>query len=102
MGSRSTRHERTGPASHTRAPFVVVGTAGYVTGRKPPGLPPQQLRVIRLAAGGASNREIATRLGISPRTVGNHLYKAFPRLGIASRDELRSLLRTGHALLTDQ
>jgi DNA-binding CsgD family transcriptional regulator len=72
-----------------------------VTGRKPPGLPPQQLRVIRLAAGGASNREIATRLGISPRTVGNHLYKAFPRLGIASRDELRGLLSTGHALLTD-
>ncbi|MEV6864212.1 LuxR family transcriptional regulator [Streptosporangium subroseum] len=72
-----------------------------VTGRKPPGLPPQQLRVIRLAAGGASNREIATRLGISPRTVGNHLYKAFPRLGVASRDELEGLLRTGHALLTD-
>ena len=51
-------------------------------------LTPQELQVVRLAATGLSNRDIATRLFLSPRTVGYHLYKAYPKLGIASRREL--------------
>jgi DNA-binding CsgD family transcriptional regulator len=35
---------------------------------------------VRLAAAGSSNREIAAQLFLSPRTVGHHLYKAYPRL----------------------
>ncbi|MFB9639609.1 helix-turn-helix transcriptional regulator [Streptomyces spiralis] len=53
----------------------------------------QERRIARLAAAGLSNRQIADQLFISPRTVGSHLYKVFPRLGISSRRELRSALR---------
>ncbi|MFC4899981.1 LuxR C-terminal-related transcriptional regulator [Streptosporangium amethystogenes subsp. fukuiense] len=35
----------------------------------------------------SSNRNVEARLDLSPRTVGYHLYKAFPKLGITSRAE---------------
>jgi DNA-binding CsgD family transcriptional regulator len=54
----------------------------------------QELRIARLAAEGLSNREIGERLFLSPRTVGSHLYKIFPKLGIANRAQLGAALRT--------
>ncbi|MFI0448980.1 AAA family ATPase [Actinomadura sp. 6N118] len=54
-------------------------------------LTPQELQVVRLAAAGMSNREIGAQLFLSPRTVGYHLYKAYPKLGVASRNELSRL-----------
>jgi DNA-binding NarL/FixJ family response regulator len=55
-------------------------------------LTPQELQVAQLAAEGLSNKEIAERLYLSNRTVGTHLYRLFPKLGIASRAELRDAL----------
>ena len=55
-------------------------------------LSPQEREVVRLAAAGATNREIAAQLFLSPRTVGHHLYRAFPKLGINSRTELPQAL----------
>ncbi|GKQ41773.1 LuxR C-terminal-related transcriptional regulator [Streptomyces sp. A012304] len=52
----------------------------------------QQLRVARMAAEGATNREIAARLALSPRTIDHHLRGVFTRLGIRSRIELVRLL----------
>ncbi|MER6133161.1 LuxR C-terminal-related transcriptional regulator [Streptomyces sp. NPDC001815] len=52
----------------------------------------QQLMVARMAAEGATNREIASRLLLSPRTIDHHLRGVFTRLGIRSRIELVRLL----------
>jgi len=55
-------------------------------------LTPQELQVAQLAAEGLSNKEVAERLYLSTRTVGTHLYRLFPKLGITSRTELRDAL----------
>ncbi|HSK92038.1 MAG TPA: AAA family ATPase [Euzebyales bacterium] len=54
-------------------------------------LTPQELQVVRRAAIGLSNREIAAQLFLSPRTVGHHLYKAYPKLGVSRRAQLAQL-----------
>jgi DNA-binding CsgD family transcriptional regulator len=53
----------------------------------------QQHTIVRLAAEGLTNKQIAQRLFLSARTVGTHLYQAFPKLGVTSRAGLRDALR---------
>ncbi len=55
-------------------------------------LTPQELEIAMLGASGLSNKEIAQQLSLSPRTVGAHLYRIFPKLGITSRAALRDAL----------
>ena len=50
----------------------------------------REREVVALAAEGLSNREIAERLVVSPRTVENHLHRAFAKLGVRSRSDLRA------------
>ncbi|WP_433824930.1 LuxR C-terminal-related transcriptional regulator [Actinoplanes sp. CA-015351] len=53
----------------------------------------QQERIAALVAGGATNREVAQELHLSPRTVDHHLRNVFARLGVRSRTEMaRKLL----------
>jgi DNA-binding CsgD family transcriptional regulator len=52
----------------------------------------QEHRIAMLAASGLSNKQIGSRLYLSPRTVGAHLYRVFPKLGISSRAALRDAL----------
>ena len=52
----------------------------------------QELQIAQLAADGLSNREIGQRLFVSHRTVGTHLYRIFPKLGITRRNELEAAL----------
>jgi DNA-binding CsgD family transcriptional regulator len=56
-------------------------------------LTPQEREIALLAASGLSNKEIGQRLVVSPRTVGVHLYRVFPKLGISSRAALRDALK---------
>ena len=60
-------------------------------------LTPQELQIAQLAAAGLSNREIGEKLYLSHRTVGSHLYRMFPKLGITSRSQLARALN-GSAL----
>lgn len=55
-------------------------------------LTPQELQVVQLAAAGHTNKQIAAQLYLSPRTVGHHLYKAYPKLGVTARSELAGLV----------
>jgi DNA-binding CsgD family transcriptional regulator len=51
-------------------------------------LTPPELRIAQSVAQGQSTRDIAAALGLSPRTVEDHLYKLFPKLGVTSRAQL--------------
>jgi DNA-binding CsgD family transcriptional regulator len=55
-------------------------------------LSPQQREIIILAGRGMTNREIAERLFLSPRTVASHLYRSYPKLGISGRHQLHELI----------
>jgi DNA-binding CsgD family transcriptional regulator len=55
-------------------------------------LTPSELRVARLAADGQTNREIAHGLYVTPKTIEGHLARAYAKLGIAGRGELRDAL----------
>jgi len=55
-------------------------------------LSPQELQIARMAAAGMTNRQIGEKLYLSHRTIGSHLYRIFPKLGITSRAELRDAL----------
>ena len=61
-------------------------------------LTPQQREIVILAGRGLTNREIADRLFLSPRTVASHLYRSYPRLGIAGRHQLRDLVARADAV----
>ncbi|MFE0804619.1 LuxR C-terminal-related transcriptional regulator [Streptomyces sp. NPDC058812] len=52
----------------------------------------RQRQIVTLAAAGLSNRQIAERLTLSVRTVGNHLYGAYTRLGAGDRSALPWLM----------
>jgi DNA-binding NarL/FixJ family response regulator len=47
-----------------------------------------------MVAEGLSNRQIAEQLYLSHRTVGAHLYRIFPKLGITSRSQMSGLLQS--------
>jgi DNA-binding CsgD family transcriptional regulator len=55
-------------------------------------LTPQQRQIVRMASDGLTNREIGDRLFLSPRTVSSHLYRSFPKLGVADRHQLRDVI----------
>ncbi|AZM64326.1 helix-turn-helix transcriptional regulator [Streptomyces sp. WAC 01420] len=55
-------------------------------------LTPQQLRIARYVAEGATNREVALSLSVSTRTVDYHLRNVFATLGVRSRVELARLV----------
>lgn len=66
---------------------------GMTRGTVPTALSHQERTVAGLAATGATNRQIAERLGLSPRTVGSHLSRVFQKLGVTSRAALGEALR---------
>ncbi len=92
---------RGGFASMAAAPWLArvdgeLRAAGHRSTAVPPAgqasLTAQELQIAEMAALGLTNKQIAERLYLSHRTVGAHLYRIFPKLGIASRAGLRDAL----------
>ena len=66
----------------------VLGAAGHRISRRragPAGLTAREVEVLRLAARGLSNKDIASRLVISPKTVANHIEHIYAKIGVSSR-----------------
>lgn len=57
------------------------------------GLTPREIEIMDLIAEGLSNRQIAARLVISPKTVKNHICNIYQRIGIHERRQAISLWR---------
>ena len=53
----------------------------------------REVEIVQLVASRKSNKEIASVLGISPRTVSTHLSNIFGKLGVESRGELADVAR---------
>ena len=51
----------------------------------PDSLTTRESECVHLAGQGLEDKEIAARLGISPRTVGNHLHRAYAKLNVSDR-----------------
>lgn len=56
--------------------------------RDPEALTPQEETVAELVASGLANREVASRLFVSPKTVQYHLTRIYTKLGVRTRTEL--------------
>lgn len=54
-------------------------------------LTPQEVQVVQFVRTGATNKQIAAQLYLSPRTIDYHLRKVFVKLGFSSRAELIAL-----------
>ncbi|MGW4246830.1 LuxR C-terminal-related transcriptional regulator, partial [Nocardia sp. NPDC004722] len=88
-------------ADHARAELRATGERTTVSAPSAlEMLSPQELQIARLAAEGLSNREIGERLYLSPRTIGSHLYRIFPKLDITSRGQLAACLDSPAQALT--
>jgi HD-GYP domain-containing protein (c-di-GMP phosphodiesterase class II)/DNA-binding CsgD family transcriptional regulator len=84
------------------AVHAVLGAVGSGTPRRrewPAGLTTREVEILRLLARGLSNREIAGRLVISPKTAGSHVEHIYAKLGVSNR-ALASLFAARHGLVT--
>jgi HD-GYP domain-containing protein (c-di-GMP phosphodiesterase class II) len=83
---------------------AVLGAAGHrVTRRRegPAGLTEREIEVLRLLARGLSNKDIAERLVISPKTVGNHVEHIYAKIDASTR-AAAGLFAMRHGLLPEE
>jgi HD-GYP domain-containing protein (c-di-GMP phosphodiesterase class II) len=67
---------------------AVLAAAGHRVRRRrewPAGLSVREVEVLRLISRGHSNREVAARLHISPKTVGHHVQHIYDKIGMSTR-----------------
>jgi DNA-binding NarL/FixJ family response regulator len=83
---------------------AVLAAAGHRVRRRregPAGLTPREVEVLRLLAQGLSNKEIAERLVISPKTAGNHIEHIYAKIDASSR-ATASLFAMQNGLLPEE
>jgi HD-GYP domain-containing protein (c-di-GMP phosphodiesterase class II) len=83
---------------------AVLGAAGHRVSRRregPAGLTAREVEVLRLLARGLSNKEIAERLVISPKTAANHIEHIYAKIDASTR-ATASLFAMQHGLLPEE
>jgi DNA-binding CsgD family transcriptional regulator len=83
---------------------ALLGAAGHRVSRRhggPAGLTQREVEVLRLVARGLPNKEIAERLVISPKTVGNHVEHIYAKINASTR-AAASLFAMRHGLLPEE
>ncbi|MFL5799884.1 MAG: HD domain-containing phosphohydrolase [Actinomycetota bacterium] len=83
---------------------AVLAAAGHRVSRRrdgPAGLTAREVEVLRLAARGLTNKDIAAILVISPKTVANHIEHIYTKIGASSR-AMASLFAVKHGLLPEE
>jgi HD-GYP domain-containing protein (c-di-GMP phosphodiesterase class II) len=83
---------------------AVLSAAGHRVARRregPAGLTPREVEVLRLLARGLSNKEIAERLVIAPKTVGNHVEHIYTKIDASTRAGA-GLFAMRHGLLPEE
>jgi DNA-binding CsgD family transcriptional regulator len=83
---------------------ALLGAAGHRVARRregPAGLTQREIGVLRLLALGLSNKRIAERLVISPKTVANHVEHIYTKIDASTRAQA-SLFAMQHGLLPDE
>ena len=83
---------------------AVLAAAGQATRppqvSRPAGLTEREVDVLRLIARGLANKEVAARLGISPKTVGHHIEHIYAKAGVTTRAGA-TLFAMEHGLAVD-
>ena len=93
--------DRLGAVPWAERAQVELRAAGGVVARHRPAegeLTPQELQVALAVAEGATNREAAAALFLSPKTIEFHLGNVYRKLGVRSRSELAAMLGTGKGI----
>jgi HD-GYP domain-containing protein (c-di-GMP phosphodiesterase class II) len=83
---------------------AVLGAAGHRVARRregPAGLTPREIEVLRLLARGLSNKQIAAKLVIASKTVGNHIEHIYAKTGASNRAGA-GLFAMQHGLLPEE
>jgi HD-GYP domain-containing protein (c-di-GMP phosphodiesterase class II) len=102
--AREIRSEARAGRLDSEAVEAVLGVAGHPTARRiegPAGLTRREIEVLRLIARGCSNKDVAARLVISPKTAGTHIEHIYAKLGVSSRAEA-GLFAMQHGLLPEE
>jgi DNA-binding NarL/FixJ family response regulator len=83
---------------------AVLRAAGHRVSRRregPAGLTAREVEVLKLLARGLSNKEIAERLVIAPKTAGNHVQNIYSKIDVSNRAGA-SLFAMQHGLLPEE
>ncbi len=102
--ARELRHEvRVGRLDGDVVEAVLTAAGHRVVRRRegPAGLTAREVEVLRLLAQGLSNKDIAARLVITPKTAGNHIEHIYSKIGATNRTAA-SLFAMQHGLLPEE
>ena len=80
------------------AVLEVSGHRSTGTPAAPAGLTPREVEVLVLVARGATTRQVARTLGITPKTAGNHIERIYLKIGASSRSTA-TLFAMQHGML---